>query len=136
MKPFQLLGMDFIGPLPQSEGAYWFILHIIDYFSWYSWTYPCITANKEETIKGLKDVFLKFATPVAIYADIGQHFDNKEVKAFLEEYEVILIPSPSGSSKSTGRVEKANDILQQSLKKSANVELKATMREYMNTRED
>ena len=114
--------MDFIGPLPESNG-FKYILHIIEYMSRYSMTFPSQAANKEDTIQALEEIFQRFTAPVAIYADIGQHFDNKVVKDFLTKHRVTLIPSPSGASKSTGRIKKANDILQNVIKKSGEVSI-------------
>ena len=63
--------MDFIGPLKVTSRGYLYILHIIDYFSRFSIAYACKTANAPEVIESLKDVFIKYAAPRAIYCDRG-----------------------------------------------------------------
>lgn len=90
-RPFQLLGMDFIGPLPISRKSYRFILHIIDYFS-----------------LALDRVFTLYATPEGTYCDQGQHFNNQEFREFFSQRGVTLAFSPSGASQSTGMVEIGN----------------------------
>ena len=123
--------MDFIGPLLELNG-FKYILHIIEYMSRYSMTFLSQAANKEDTIRALEEVFQRFTLLVAIYVDIGQHFDNKLVREFLLKQGVTLIPSPSGSSKSTERVKKANNILQNAIKKSGEVSIK--IREFVDRR--
>lgn len=133
MEPFQLLGMDFIGPLPTSRAGHKFILHIIDYFSRYSFATATKDSSKEVTFQILEKLFDEFSTPIAIYSDIGTHFNNSLIHNFLDSRGVVWIHSPSASHKSTGMVEKGNDILQQVIKKSAAAEIETTIRDYTAT---
>ena len=116
-RPFQLLGIDFIGPLPESTRGFKFILHILDYFSRFSITVPTKTANASDVVPALEKTFTLYATSLAMYADSGQHFDNKETKNFLQSKGVSLTFSPYGSSQSTGMVEIGNQLLEDVLRK-------------------
>jgi hypothetical protein len=57
-------------------------------------------------------VFSGCTTPKAIYPDLGQHFDNTVTKNYLMEQGVTYVLGPSGASKSFGRVEKSNRLLE------------------------
>ena len=117
-RPFQLIGMDFIGPIGGSDKNK-YILHIIDYFSRYSMAYPTPSANAEDVKTCLLDVFHRYVCPSAIYCDRGQHFDNQYIKDFLDGYNVRIRFSPSGASKSTGMVEVGNRILESVIRKGS-----------------
>lgn len=118
-RPFQLLGMDFIGPLPMSKRGFTFIFHILDYLSRFSIAFPTKTANTLDVLTRLDKAFTSYATPIAIYSDGGQHFNNPAVRDFLLGHGVALDYSPSGSSQSTGMVEVGNKILEDVLRKGS-----------------
>ena len=118
LRPLILFGMDFIGPLKKTSRNAQYILHVIDYFSRYSWAYPTENANFEDVVACLKTLFSHIPHPHGFYIDRGQHFDNDRLRLFLKELHIGFELSPSGSSKSTGMVEKGNDILQLILRKS------------------
>ena len=120
--PFRLLGYDFIGPLPKSRLGSSYIFHVICYFSRFSVTFPCATANATDVIKALGIIFTSYATPKAVYSDRGQHFENQAVKDFLAENKVACSFSPSGSSQSTGMVEVGNRILEDVVRKGGDWE--------------
>ena len=136
LEPFQLLGMDFVGPLPKTAQGNRFILHIIDYFSRFSITTPSPDANKETVFQALTKVFDEYVTPAAIYMDPGQHFKNKELQSFLKDAGVAFIYSPSGSSKSTGMVERGNGLLQDTIMKSARARIESMVKGYVDQKED
>ena len=120
--PMELLGIDFVGPFPSFPNADpnvpgKYVLVIVDYFSRFIWTYPCTTDDQKETINALEDLFNREGRPVGIYADPGPHF-GKATQDYAKQHGVLWITSPSGAKKSTGMVEKANDLYQRVLQKS------------------
>lgn len=117
--PMQLLGMDWVGPLPVTKSGMAYIFHVICYFSRFSFTFASPTANSADVIRFLGILFVRYHKPLAIYCDRGQHFDSEETKTYLRDEGVNLSFSASGSSKSTGMVEVGNCLLQEVLKKSA-----------------
>ena len=117
-KLFQLLGMDFTGPLAMSIQGFQFILHIIDYFSWFSITTPTKTGNASDVIPEVDCVFTHYATPLATYCDQSQHFDNQKVREFFQSWNVSLTFSPTGISQSTGMIEISNRLLENILQKT------------------
>jgi hypothetical protein len=119
--PFQLMGMDYIGPLKVTTKGNTHILHIIDYFTRYSFSFPCPSATVFDTIQSLKNLFTLYGKPMAFYTDRGTHFDAQEVRDFLRIEGISIDHSPSGASKSTGMVEVGNKLLELILRKQ-NVE--------------
>lgn len=117
-RPFQLIGFDFIGPLPTSKKGYLYIFHVLEYFSRFSITIPSKTANASDVLPALEQMFVLYARPQAIYCDRGQHFENSEVKNFLSEKGISYSYSPSGASQSTGMVEIGNRLLEDILRKT------------------
>ncbi|KAI0995730.1 hypothetical protein K3495_g12449 [Podosphaera aphanis] len=115
--PNEVWGIDFIGPFPKAEKSkYRYILLIVDYFTRFVWTYPCVTNNSEETIQFLGEIFEKEGIPVGIYADEGPHF-QKATREFCRKAGVVWIPALVAAKRSVGMVEKANDLLQRVLVK-------------------
>ena len=117
-RPFQLIGFDFIGPLPVTAKGYRHIFHVMDYLSRFSITFPMVTANAEDVIPALEKVFSLYARPAGIYCNRGQHFENSRVKTFLSELGIPITFSSSGAHQSTGMIEIGNRLLEDVLRKS------------------
>ena len=117
--PFQLLGIDFIGPLGKTASGHVYILNVVCYFTRFIVPFATRTANVEDVIWCLRLLFAMYRTPHAIYCDRGQHFFNEELQEFLRQQGVSITYSPSGASKSTGMVEVCNKLLEQVLRKDA-----------------
>ena len=117
--PFSLLGMDFIGPLRKTTKGNLYILHVIDYFSRFSFTKALPNNLVSDVIPFLTHLFKALTKPTSFYFDRGQHFDNDELRTFLKSEGVNFRYGPSGSSKSMGMVERGNRVLEDVLRKSS-----------------
>jgi len=107
--------MDFIGPFIRILSGNRYIFFIIDYFSRYSQSYVTVNAYYFDVINYLRGQFSRFSSLIVIYCDRGHHFNNLEMKAFLNSTGVLLIFSSSNTSKSTGMIERGNRILEEIL---------------------
>lgn len=116
--PFQLLGIDFIGPLPATPRGHRYILHVCDYFSRFTRAYSSVTDNRHDVISALSEFCSTYRVPNAIYADNGSHFSNADFKSWCLSRNIQLIFAPKGSSQSAGMVERHNGILIDTLKKT------------------
>lgn len=74
---FHLLGLDYIGPLPETPDGNKYILHTIDYFSWIRRTWFLPSATEVATIRCWKDFFNTYVNPVAVYSDNRSHFSYR-----------------------------------------------------------
>lgn len=106
------MGMDFIGPLPETERGHKYILMVVDYFTRYIIPFPTKTANVVDVLGLLDYVFDRYRRPQAIYCDQGHHFDNKECREWLNARGITIDYSGTGASKSTGMVELSNKLLE------------------------
>ena len=117
--PFELFGIDFIGPLPTSRKGKRYILNCVCYFSRFVIPFATSTDKAKDVIWSLSLLFNLFRKPNHIYCDRGPHFQNDAVPAFLAKEGVRFTFSPSGSSKSTGIIEVCNRLLGTILRKAA-----------------
>ena len=106
--PFQLLGMDFVGPFTTTQSGHTYILVVVCYFSRFVVPFATRSSNVEDVIWCLDLMFSMYRAPQAFYCDKGQHFDNEELREWLHGRGVAIDYSPSGASKSTGMVESNN----------------------------
>lgn len=71
-KPFQMISVDLMGPLPRSTKGYSFIFVVSDYFSKFVLTFPLRSANAAKICEHLEnEVFLLFGVPKYIISDNG-----------------------------------------------------------------
>lgn len=88
-RPFQVLSIDFIGPLPVSRKQNCYILVVTCCFSKYCLAFPVRRATAAITVKHLEDsVFLIHGVPQTVYMDNGSQFISKEMNDFLNKYNV------------------------------------------------
>ncbi|KAI0994290.1 hypothetical protein K3495_g13892 [Podosphaera aphanis] len=87
----------------------------MDYFDRFVWAFPTITDSQDETIRCLTWLINQEGAPVAMYQDTGGHFEKRTAK-FLKGQGTESISSWVAAKKATGMVEKANDILQITIK--------------------
>lgn len=94
-RPWQMLYLDFISPLPRSKNGFTFILTVLDSFSKFVHIHPLRAATAASLIKFLEDrIFLTFGVPEVIIADNGSQFTSGMFKKFLELYKVKLWLTP------------------------------------------
>lgn len=88
-RPWQIVQIDFIGPLPRSKHGFCYILVVVDTFSKFVRLCPLRKATSKCTISFLEEgVFLLFGVPEVIISDNGSQFVSAEFKRFLNTYGV------------------------------------------------
>ena len=89
-KPFDLIGMDLIGPLPRSGvERFSHIICCVDYATRYTITKAISEANKEEIADFLiKDIILEYGAPRRILTDNGTPFTSNTMQSVLDFYRV------------------------------------------------
>jgi len=79
-RTFDVWGIDFMGPFPNSFGNQ-YILVVVDYVSKWVETIPSKTNDTKVVVKFLKvNIFSYFGTPRAIISDNDTHFCNRLLK--------------------------------------------------------
>ena len=85
---FDLWGIDFIGPFPNSNG-FEYILIAVDYMSRWAEAIPTRTNDHQVVVKFIhQHIFCRFGCPRAIISDGGKHFNNHQLQLMLKKYGV------------------------------------------------
>lgn len=88
-RPFEIIYIDFVDPLPRSKSDNVFLFVVVDGFSKFVHTHPMRTATAQATVKCLRDhIFLLFGTPRYLVTDNGAQFTSSLFKKFLEECKI------------------------------------------------
>ena len=83
---FDLWGIDFMGPFPNSDG-YEYILMALDYVSRWVEAIPTRTSEGRVVIRFLEqNIFCRYGCPRAIISDGGAHFNNYQFRNLLKRY--------------------------------------------------
>lgn len=118
LHPLQIPGMDFICPLPKTPRKHRYNLHLIDYFSSFSITFPTERPAGSDVIPHLQSTFSILPFPNLIYIHNGPHFINSHVWGFFIRNHTEIEERSTHASKSTGKIESSNRFLQDALRKS------------------
>lgn len=90
-RPWEVVSIDLIGPLPRSKGGYSFILVVTDLFSKFCLTFPLRNAKTPAIVKHIeKSVILLFGAPNVIICDNGVQFRSNVFKNLMKNYDVTI----------------------------------------------
>ncbi|GJZ58920.1 reverse transcriptase domain-containing protein [Tanacetum coccineum] len=84
---FDIWGLDFMGPFPNSKGNK-YILVAVDYVSKWVEAQALPTNDARVVIKFLRRLFAIFGVPKALISDRGKHFCNSQLEKALQKYGV------------------------------------------------
>lgn len=101
-RPWELIYIDFIEPLPRSRAGFCYMLVVVDGFSKFLHVHPMQSATAKATINCLKnDIFPVFGTPKTIVSDNGSQFISNEYKSFtISRYPLVYIALPPTGKRS------------------------------------
>ncbi|XP_045776009.1 uncharacterized protein LOC123874579 [Maniola jurtina] len=88
-RPFQMLSIDFLGPLPTSRKQHSYLLVVVCCFSKYTMLFPVRRATSESVIRILEnDVFLVHGIPQFILMDNASYFSSNDLNSFFNKYKI------------------------------------------------
>lgn len=91
-RPFQMLAVDLIGPLPKSKSGNCHLLVVVDWLTKFVLVHPSRRATAEDIVRFFEnEVFLKFGVPQIILADNGSQFVSRKFKDLTDSYGVQKI---------------------------------------------
>ncbi|GJV99413.1 putative reverse transcriptase domain-containing protein [Tanacetum coccineum] len=114
---FDVWGIDFMGPFPQSRGNK-YILVAIDYVSKWVKAQALPTNDARVMVKFLRSLFARFGVPKALISDRGTHFCNSQLEKALQIYGVTHKLSMAYHPQSNGQTEVTNRAIKRILKRS------------------
>jgi hypothetical protein len=122
-EPFEIIGMDFIGPLKESRRGKKFILVITDYFT----KWPEAFALKDSTAELVAEVLMKkfiprHGVPMKILTDRGSQFTSKLLKELFRLMKIKKMETTAYHPQCDGLVERMNGTLKQLLQMHCDTE--------------
>lgn len=88
-RPFQVLSIDIVGPMPRSRSGFVYLLVVTCCFSKYCLIFPMRRATCAEVVKHMEQrVILAHGVPETVIADNGVQFTGTEFRQMLERYKV------------------------------------------------
>ncbi|GJY71812.1 reverse transcriptase domain-containing protein [Tanacetum coccineum] len=106
---FDIWGLDFMGPFPNSKGNK-YILVAVDYVSKWVEDQALPTNDARIVIMFLRRLLAIFGVPKTLISDRGTHFINSQLEKALQKYRVthklsiVYHPQTNGQTKVTNRV--------------------------------
>ncbi|KAK3027704.1 hypothetical protein RJ639_042211 [Escallonia herrerae] len=116
--PFEMWGMDILGPFPMATGQQHFVIVAIDYFTKWTDAEPLATiieARCEEFF--WKNVVCRFGIPKVLIIDNGKQFDNSKFRSFCEDLSINLHFTSVAHPQSNGQTKNMNCSILQGLKR-------------------
>jgi transposase InsO family protein len=116
-EPWQVIGIDFVGPLPKSTDGYDFILVVVDKFSKYMLLAPCrTTIDMPHAAKLLLNMLLpQHAMPEAIISDRDPRFTGSMWAEAMKSLGMKLKTSTAYHPQTDGQTERTNRTMQTTL---------------------
>ncbi len=115
--PWELLQLDFIGPLPSAKGGYRYCLVIIDKFSKWVEAFPTRNNSADTVARVVANQILPFwGAPIQIESDQGTHFTGQVMKQICQMLNIKQRFHIPYRPQSSGMVERANHTIKAALK--------------------
>lgn len=94
-EPWQMVSLDFIGPLPRSNKGFKYLLVITDYFSKYVLLVPLRSATACSLCLVVEEqLFLVYGVPQTLICDNGVQMTSKSFKELCARYKVKILYTP------------------------------------------
>lgn len=88
-RPWEVVSVDIVGPLPRSKKGFRYILVASDYFSKFTLLFPLRQATAKEVCEVLeKQLILLFGPPETIISDNGSQFISQPFRELLREHNI------------------------------------------------
>jgi transposase InsO family protein len=117
---FDVWGIDFMGPFPNSEGCR-YILVAVDYISKWVETLPCRAADATYSKRMFHEVtFPRFQVPMIVISDGGPHFIDRTFQKALAEVGVDHRIATRYHPRTRGQAETSNKQIKKILQKMVN----------------
>jgi len=114
--PWEVVGMDFIGPMPPTARRYRYILTIVDHFTRLTVLVPIRKQTTEATIDAVVDKWIAYyGVPRILHSDRGANFTSALMIAICERLGVQKTQTTAYRPQADGRVERTNRTVKECL---------------------
>jgi hypothetical protein len=120
--PMERLGVDFIGPLPETKSGNKYILLFIDHFT--KWVEAVPTSNQEATTVVehlISEIICRHGTPKELLSDRGAQFLSELVKEITTQLGIHTIRTSAYHPQANGQTERVNGTIEKILRKYISV---------------
>src|SRR6266540_1703932 len=122
MDIFERWGIDIVGPLPQTDDGYRYIVVAMDYFSRWPEARPLTHANARQVAKFIyEEIICRFGASRVLQSDRGTHFVNEIIQELTNKFQIHHSLSSPYHPQSNRLVERFNRILCEGLAKVAEI---------------
>ena len=105
-KPFQMIHMDIVGPLPVTSDGYRYFVSIIDRFSRFCMLIPVRNIQTFAVIQALEQWIATFGAPESILSDNGPQFISKMFHHFTNNQQIKQLFTVSYHPECNGMIER------------------------------
>lgn len=114
--PWERIGVDLIGPLPETEVGFNYALTMVDYFTKYAIAIPIKNKTGEEVANAIfKNLYMVYGIPEHIGSDQGNEFTNDILGRLNQRLDIGHRVTSPYYPQSNGLVERYNKTLKQAL---------------------
>ena len=115
-RPFNIMSMDFIGPLTRSHD-FTYVLTFIDHFTKFAIAIPCIKQDsRTAAYVFVNEVVCRYGAPEVLLSDNGSPFDNAMAAEVYKMLRVQKQFSTAYHPQANGQIERFNGTLKQILR--------------------
>ena len=118
VQSFDVWGIDFMGPFPQSFGNLYILLAVDDVSKWVE-AVACPWNDTNTVVSFLQmNILSRFGTARTIISDGGSHFANKIFSKLMSRYEIKHIKSLAYHPQTNGQAKVSNRAIKRILEKT------------------
>ena len=118
-KPFEKIGIDFVGPLPLTNNGNKYIIVATDYLTKWPEASAKSAADANTVVEFIyENIICRHGCPKYILSDRGSHFRNKVVDGLMNKFEIKHLLSTPYHPQTNGLVERFNKTLCESIAKT------------------
>ena len=122
-EPFDIIGIDLVGPLKTTIEGYNYVLTIQDLFSKWVEAFPIRSKNATDIAEILvREIICRFGSPRQILSDCGKEFNNKILEQISKIIGSVKIFTAPYRPQTDGQVERFNKTLMKQLSHYSNEE--------------
>ena len=117
--PFDIIGIDHVGPLEKSKKGYQYIIVAQDYLTKWPIAEAVKTTNTEEALEFVRDRIVSvYGSPRQIITDQGAAFTSHQWRAMMKMWKIQHVTTSAANPQANGQVERMNQTILKSLRRT------------------